>query len=208
MFLSDFLTVLIVGFFIVITPGPNMAIVLRNSLVHSRKAGILTAAGLVAGNAVHITYCLVGIGVLISRSIVAFNIVKWLGAAYLIYLGIKSLMAKSTPVNESVPAVIDSKPFSFIRTGFLTDLLNPKATLFFLALFTQIIRPATSTIERIVYGSSIAILEFVCFMVLAMIIGHSIIRQRINTFLHWIERASGVILIGLGLRIVFLETTK
>lgn len=80
MLLSELITVLVVGWFVVATPGPNMAIVIKNSLFHSRSHGVYTAAGLVLGNIVHITYCLAGIGLLISQSMLAFNIIKWLGA--------------------------------------------------------------------------------------------------------------------------------
>jgi len=203
--LSEWLTVLIIGWFVVITPGPNMAIVIRNSIIHSRSAGVYTAGGLAFGNLIHITYCLVGIGFLISKSILLFNVVKWLGAAYLIYLGIKSLRAQPhPPINQSDVTTSFSR-VSALRTGFLTDLLNPKATLFFLALFTQIIRPGTPLLAQIVYGITIVALEFICFSILAAIIGHHSVRQRVEAVSHWIERVTGIVLIALGIRVAFVE---
>ena len=208
MHLSEWLTVLIIGWFVVITPGPNMAIVIQNSLIHSRSAGVYTAGGLALGNLIHITYCLVGIGFLISKSILLFNVVKWLGAGYLIYLGIKSLRAQPHPsLNQS-----DISPLftgrSALRTGFLTDLLNPKATLFFLALFTQIIRPGTPLLAQIVYGITIVALEFVCFVILASVIGHHSVRQRVEAVSHLIERITGIVLIALGVRVAFARSTQ
>ncbi|MHB8121319.1 MAG: LysE family translocator [Desulfuromonadaceae bacterium] len=205
MHLSEWLTVLIIGWFVVITPGPNMAIVIRNSIVHSRSAGVYTAGGLAFGNLIHITYCLVGIGFLISKSILLFNIVKWLGAAYLIYLGIKSLRAQPHPSLNHANVNPSFSALSALRTGFLTDLLNPKATLFFLALFTQIIRPGTPLLAQIVYGITIVVLEFGCFAILAAIIGHHSVRQRVETVSHWIERVTGIVLIALGVRVAFVE---
>ncbi len=199
--LSQWFAILILGWFVVITPGPNMAVVIRNSLLHSRGAGICTAIGLALGNLVHITYCLIGIGMLISRSILLFNTVKWMGAGYLIYLGIKSLRAK--PKNDTDPTSTD-QPFSnfdALRTGFLTDLLNPKATLFFLALFTQLIRPGTPLFAQILYGITIVGLELSCFAVLSTMIGHRAVRYRFARISHWLERITGLVLIGLGLRV-------
>lgn len=207
MLFSDWLTVIVVGWIVIITPGPNMAIVFRNSLVYSPQAGVATAAGLVAGNLVHITYCLVGIGVLISQSVALFNIVKLVGAIYLIYLGVKTLRTQPQITSTHEHASSNLSTMAAIRTGFLTDLLNPKATLFFLALFTQIIRPETSIPVRLGYGFTIVALEFICLSILACVIGQPIIRRKFNAVSHWIERATGVVLIGLGLRIAFARAS-
>ena len=203
MLFSEWATVLIIGWFVVITPGPNMAIVVRNSLIHSRGAGIYTAAGLAIGNVIHITYCLVGIGVLISQSLVLFTAVKWLGAAYLVYLGIISLRAKPRATSKQSPVHPAFTPLSALRNGVFTDLFNPKATLFFLALFTQIVRPGTPFFVQVIDGTTIVALEFGCFALLAMIIGHHSVRRRFEVVSHWIERAAGTVLIALGLRVAF-----
>jgi RhtB (resistance to homoserine/threonine) family protein len=205
---SEWLTVLIIGWFVVITPGPNMAIVVRNSLVHSRGAGVYTAVGLAMGNLIHIAYCLVGIGVLISQSMVLFTVVKWLGASYLAYLGIRSLGAQSHASVKQSPIGSDFTRWSALRNGLLTDLLNPKATLFFLALFTQIVHPGTPLFAQVVDGTTIVALEFCCFAILAMIIGHQSVRRRFETINRWIERATGTVLIALGLRVAFAGSSQ
>ena len=208
MLFSDWLTGLVVGWLVIIVPGPNMLVVFRNAITHSRRAGVLTAVGLAAGNLVHITYCLIGIGVLIGQSIMLFNVVKLAGAAYLIYLGIKSLQAqpRAVDVDKNMPSELSS--LAAIRTGFLTDLLNPKATLFFLALFTQIIRPETAVSARIGYGLTIVALEFILLAGLACVIGQPRVRAQFNVVSHWIERATGVVLIGLGLRVAFARAIR
>ncbi|MEI8344441.1 MAG: LysE family transporter [Candidatus Omnitrophota bacterium] len=203
MLFADWLTVVVVGWLVIIVPGPNMLIVFRNTLSHSRQAGVLTAIGLAAGNLVHITYCLIGIGVLISQSIMLFNIVKLAGAVYLIYLGVKSLQAQPRTVDIDKNVLPDLTELAAIRTGFLTDLLNPKATLFFLALFTQIIRPGTTISARIGYGLTIVALEFILLTGLACVIGQPCVRRQFDAVSHWIERVTGVVLIGLGLRVAF-----
>jgi RhtB (resistance to homoserine/threonine) family protein len=213
-FFADWLTVWAIGCLAVMTPGPNLAMILRNSLSYSRQSGIYTAVGLAAGNCVHATYCLIGIGVVISESILLFNAIKWLGAAYLIYVGIKSLQAqrwKPTGFLED-SATQDPQPspsqqthcltrFASVRIGFLTNLLNPKVTLFFLALFTQIIQPTTPLFTQVVYGLTMVALEFIWFALVAIVISQRSIKTRFLAISHWIERVTGVVLIALGLRL-------
>lgn len=198
----NWLTVVTVGFFVVVIPGPNMAIVVRNSLAHTRHSGVLTALGLALGNLVHITYCLLGIGVLISRSILLFNVIRWIGAGYLIFLGIKSLRSHSSPTTADSSAVLEFGAIPALRSGFLTDLLNPKATLFFLALFTQIVDPGTSVFAQLIYASTIVLLEFVVLSFLAMTIGHQSVRRRLQAVNHHIEQVTGLVLIALGVKVV------
>src|SRR3990167_6853963 len=98
-YLPIILTVALIHFLAVISPGPDFIMILRNSLIYSRKKGMFSAVGLGLGIMVHIIYSLVGIGLLISQSIVLFNIIKFLGAGYLIYIGVKSLLSKSSHLN-------------------------------------------------------------------------------------------------------------
>ncbi|ABA88174.1 membrane protein, LysE superfamily [Syntrophotalea carbinolica DSM 2380] len=205
MFLSELITVLVVGWFVVVTPGPNMAIVIKNSIFHSRSHGVFTAVGLLLGNIVHISYCLAGIGLLISQSMFAFNLIKWLGAGYLVYLGIRALKSNKQEIVERIDIASRANYWVSMRSGFFTDLLNPKATLFYLALFTQIIRPDTPAWARVTYGISIAFLEFLCFVVLSMIIGHSLVVKRFEKISHLIERFTGLVLVGLGIRVAFSD---
>lgn len=118
MFLSELITVLVVGWFVMVTPGPNMAIVIKNSLFHSRSHGVFTAAGLVLGNMVHISYCLAGIGLLISQSMFAFNIIKWLGAGYLVYLGIRALKSNKQEIVGKRDIASKSNYWASVRSGF------------------------------------------------------------------------------------------
>ncbi len=205
-FLNDWLTVFFIGLLAVVSPGPDFALTLRNSLVYSRQAGIYTAIGVGAGNLVHTTYSLVGIGAIISRSILLFNVIKWLGAAYLIYIGIKSLRAKRQSYQDSSQKrTKDISRCLAFRIGFLGNLLNPKATLFFLALFTQIIHPATPLAAQFVYGATIAFLALVWFALVATLISQQRIRNTLQSVSHWLERITGAVLIALGLRLVIAK---
>jgi RhtB (resistance to homoserine/threonine) family protein len=217
-FFADWITVVAIGCLAVMAPGPNLAMTLRSSLAYSRQSGIYTAVGLAAGNCVHVTYCLIGIGVIISESILLFNSIKWLGAAYLIYIGIKSLQTQRRDstgfLKNATPSPTPHSPsqpthhltrLASIRIGFLTNLLNPKVTLFFLALFTQIIQPTTPLFTQAIYGLTMVALEFAWFALVAIVISQNAIKSRFLSISHWIERITGAVLIALGFRLAISQ---
>lgn len=204
MVLSAFLTVVVVHLLAVISPGPDFAMVTRNSLIYSRRAGVFTAAGLGLGIGVHVAYSLMGIGLVISRSVVLFSIIKWVGAAYLIYLGYTSLRSKRNSAAVEETAAVSAEALSDLRAmriGFLTNVLNPKATLFFLALFTQVIDPATPLWVQLVYGIEMMFATFAWFSLVALTFSNAYLKSKIQSVQHYIERVTGAVLIALGLKL-------
>ncbi|MEN9604541.1 MAG: hypothetical protein RJB39_226 [Candidatus Parcubacteria bacterium] len=203
MFIAQLLTVAIVHLFAVMSPGPDFAMVTRNSLIYSRKIAIYTALGIALGISVHVAYSILGIGLIISKSILLFNIIKYIGAAYLIYIGYKSLKAK--PTNEAREVILrekkDISTKSAIWTGFLTNVLNPKATLFFLAFFTQVIDPLTPKTIQLVYGGEMMFITFAWFAFVALMFSNNRIKAKIQKFHHWVERVTGAVLIALGIKV-------
>ncbi len=138
-YLAEFITVAVIHLLAVMSPGPDFAMISRNSLVYLRKSGIYSAIGLALGILVHVTYSLVGIGFIISKSIVLFSIIKFLGAGYLIFIGYKSLKAKPRKIDkDQLLKSNDLDKFTAIQMGFLTNALNPKATLFFLSYLLKL----------------------------------------------------------------------
>ncbi|MBD2459612.1 LysE family transporter [Oscillatoria sp. FACHB-1407] len=205
-FFAGWLTVFLISVVVVITPGPDFALTLRNSLAFSRRAGVYTAIGLGFGNLVHATYSILGIAAIISRSILFFNLLKWVGAAYLIYLGIKSLRTKKAgSASQIVQRRKDISRWAAFRIGFLGNVLNPKAPPFFFMLFTQIIQPTTPIAAQVVYGSTVAVVALVWFVLVAVLISQRAVRERILSFSHWLERLMGAFLVGLGLRLAVAE---
>jgi threonine/homoserine/homoserine lactone efflux protein len=138
-----------------------------------------------------------------------FNILKWLGAAYLLYVGIKSLQAKrsTAQLNQSQHRQVLNRLVA-VRMGFFTNLLNPKVTLFFFALFTQVIRPTTPLPIQAIYGLTMVCLEFTWFALVAVLISQQSIKNRLLSISHWIERATGVVLIALGLRLAIASADE
>ncbi|MFA7193474.1 MAG: LysE family transporter [Candidatus Paceibacterota bacterium] len=203
MFLAQFITVAIVHLLAVVSPGPDFAMVARNSIIYSRKTGIYTAIGIAVGILVHVAYSLLGIGFVISKSVIIFNIVKFIGAGYLIYIGYKSLRAKPAVHTETKDNVAkqDISLWSSFKIGFLTNALNPKATLFFLALFTQIIDLSTPKIIQFAYGIEMMLITFVWFVLVALFFSNSLIRTKIGKVQHYVERVTGAVLIALGIKV-------
>ncbi len=204
MFLSQLLTIAIVHLLAVISPGPDFAMVTRNSLIYSRKTGVYTSIGLGLGIMVHVIYCLLGIGLLISQSILVFSIIKYIGAAYLIYIGYKSL--KSKPHTEAGSEVQHESEkvmstFAAVRVGFLTNVLNPKATLFMLALFTQVINPSTPKIIEMIYGFEMVFVTMLWFSLVSVFFSNGKIKTKITKYQHYIERLTGGVLIALGIKV-------
>jgi RhtB (resistance to homoserine/threonine) family protein len=201
--MSAFLTVAIIHFLAVVSPGPDFAIVTKNSLAHTRKAGVWTAAGVGLGLGVHTTYSLLGIGLVISQSILLFNIIKYVGAAYLIYIGVRALLSKkhvSIDTDEQTRTSALSARSAFMQ-GFLCNVLNPKATLFMLALFTQVIDQSTPLFIQGIYGAYMSVATFVWFSTLASVFSMHHVRSAVRRVQHRIEQIMGVFLIGLGLKV-------
>lgn len=206
-FYAQLLTITIIQLLAIMSPGPDFAIICRNSLVYSRRTGLYSALGISLGIIVHVTYTLVGIGLIISRSIVLFSAIKFLGAAYLIYIGYKSLKAKPNGKIDSIKSKQDLSRLQAIKIGFITNILNPKVTLFFFSLFTQVISPTTPASLRALYGLQMFVFTLGWFSLLAVIISHPVIKNRFLSVSHYIEKTMGVILIALGVKVA-LESAK
>ncbi len=196
------ITVALAHLLAVISPGPDFVMITRNSLIYSRKTGIYSALGLGLGILVHVTYSLVGIGLLISQSILLFTILKFVGAIYLLYIGYKSLTAKtSSPQSVDAGQEKDISPRKAVRMGFITNATNPKATLFFLSLFTLIIGPTTPLYLKILMGLEMAVVTFLWFALVATVFSHGSIKGRVAKFQGAISKITGVIFILLGLKL-------
>lgn len=188
-----------------VSPGPDFLIVLRNALGYSARAGVFTAAGIAAGLLVHMTYCIAGIGLLISQSVMLFNLIKWAGAGYLVYVGIGALRSRGTELKShdltaGLTASVKTDGRAFIN-GAVTNIFNPKATLFFLALFTQMIDPATPLAEQVVLAAVFVVTSFVWFSLVSIVMGIPAIRRGYARASKWIDRMFGAFFIALGAKL-------
>ena len=204
--ITEFLTATLIMLLAAISPGPDFALVVKNALLHTRKAGIYSAIGVSCSLLIHASYCILGLAIIISQSLLLFSIIKYFGAAYLIYIGIKSLLAKLT-----VAQIADQKyknvlsPVQAFMQGFLCNLLNPKAILFILSFFTLIINPTISWAGKFGFGLEIALIHCLWFSWLAIMITYQPVKAKLDKVQHYVVKAMGMVLIGFGARIAFLS---
>lgn len=207
MYWAEFLTVALIHLLAVASPGPDFAIVVRESVAHGRRAGTWTALGVGTGIFVHVGYSLLGIGLIVSQSIVLFNALKWLAAAYLFYIGIRALRARPAAAGalEVLGEATERSPRSAFMTGFITNGLNPKATLFFLSLFTVVIDPHTPLSVQAGYGLYLAAATALWFCLVALLFSQARVRAGFARLGHWFDRLMGAVLVGLGVKLAFTE---
>jgi RhtB (resistance to homoserine/threonine) family protein len=202
--LNQILVIASVTFLVMVSPGPDMVLVLRNTLVSGRRAGLHTSMGILSGNLVHISYCVLGIGLLISRSIVAFSALRYAGAAYLIYLGIRTFRS-----GDQTPDANDVEGWRPTRTwfvqGFVNNLLNPKGTLFYLGVFTTVIAPDTSASAMLLLIFIMMLISASFWLFFVYTLDRPTIREVIERSRRTVNRIFGGLLLLLGLRVASMR---
>ena len=201
---DQILVIVSVTFLVMISPGPDMFLVLRNTFAGGRRAGLQTSMGVLSGNLVHISYCVLGIGVLISQSIVAFAALKYAGAAYLIYLGIMSF--RSGDQRFDMNDVVDRRPDRrwFVQ-GFVNNLLNPKGTLFYLGVFTTVITPGTSASAMILLVVIMMLLSASFWLFFVCTLDRRTIREFLHRSQRTVNKVYGAVLVLMGVRVASMS---
>lgn len=197
--MNEFWAVIGITILAVISPGPDFAMVSRNSLLLSRRAGVLTALGIGGGCFVHVTYTILGIGLLIQQSLLLFSGLKLLGAAYLLWLGWTMLRSRADAADPT--AADGPRPLTAgaaLRIGFLTNALNPKTTIFIVSLFMQVVQPTTPVGVQWGYGFFIAAAHIAWFVPVALFLSAAGVQARLLAVRQWIDRVFGAVLIGFG----------
>ncbi len=158
----------------------------------TRRHALWTALGIATGIWFHVLYCLLGIAFIIASSPLTYDIIRYLGAAYLIYLGIKSF--RNQPNDIHIPQEkISRNDLIAYRQGVLCNVLNPKATLFFLSLFTVVIDPNTPLWLQSLYGLQMSLMTFAWFALLALMISHPRFKQSLSRWQTHIGKIMGVV---------------
>jgi threonine/homoserine/homoserine lactone efflux protein len=201
--LASLVVVQILG---LLSPGPDFTIVTRNSLVYGRKIGLYTALGIALGIFFHVGYTIVGIGVFIQKNPKIYQAVQMLGALYLIFIGsigIKSFFkSKKNDEKFEVKKKCDT-PMSAIKLGLFTNLLNAKAGLFFIGIFSQFFNTSTPLGFQYFCGLIIVLTTLVYFSIVAFLFSTKKLSKMIVSKLHFVEALLGLILVGLGLKMIF-----
>ncbi len=205
---SSFLAVAIISLIAAISPGPDFLVVFRNSLVYSRKQGYFTALGVAVATIVHLTYTLVGIGVLIAETPLLYAVLKYSGIAYLFYIGLKAIISSykqpSSVVVDYAKSANQIVGLTAFMQGFWTNLLNPKAAIFFISLFSQFINVNTPFFVGIAYGAITWSIALGWFLFLSYLLTHQKVIERIDKFRIYIDRVMGGVLMLLGIKMFFV----
>jgi threonine/homoserine/homoserine lactone efflux protein len=163
---------------LIVIPGPAVLYILAQSVEHGRSAGVVSALGVAAGGLVHIVAAAVGISALVVSSAVAFSIVKYAGAAYLVFLGIRRLLDRGARAEGAVPR--EARPVRIFRRGIVVNVLNPKTALFFLAFLPQFVDPDRGPVlsQILVLGTLFVVLALLSDALYALGAGALVARLR------------------------------
>jgi RhtB (resistance to homoserine/threonine) family protein len=213
---------ILAGWALNLTPGPDVFYMITHALKSGWRAGAVAAAGITAGCFVHVAAATIGLSAIITASATAFTVIKWIGAAYLVYVGWNMLTSKASSVNplaspcepgavQQPNAASQANYRKIFMQGFYTNVLNPKVALFFLAFLPQFISPTAAQ-------------PWLAFLVLGMLFNVNAIpvnlgyvtlaawvSQRATVLqrgMHWLERAAGALFIGFGIKLAFSEGAK
>lgn len=189
----------------VASPGPDFALVLRQSITHGRRTAVWTSIGIGTGILLHVSYSLLGLGLLIKSSELWFNVLKYAGAAYLVWIGWHALRAQPAASGMG-PAAPPATHGAYV-TGFLVNSLNPKAALFFIALFSVVVSPATPRWVQAAYGLWMSVATMAWFTLVSLVFTRERVRRGFLRFGHWFERIMGVLLLLLAARLALATLT-
>ncbi|MBK5269803.1 MAG: LysE family translocator [Bacteroidia bacterium] len=202
---QNFYLFLTVSILINLSPGPDMLYTAARSLSQGTRAGILSALGIFSGCLFHISAAIFGLSKIIQESAALFSIIKYAGAVYLIYLGLRSIFAKKNTTNkiETLPTISYRKIY---LQGMLTNILNPKVAMFFLSFLPQFIDPKSVYLKEQIgfLGLWFAFQGTLILIIVASLTGaFRNILQKNKNFWNWQEKIAGMILIGLGVKMFF-----
>jgi RhtB (resistance to homoserine/threonine) family protein len=198
--MTDSLSLIIgVTLLCMLSPGPDMVLVMSNTLRGDRRRGLWTSLGVLTGNAVHIAYCLLGLGWLIANSIAAYAVLKYAGAGYLIYLGVCSWRSAGHVELETQSTSRVGRG-AYLQ-GLFNNLLNPKGALFYLGVFTQVIRPDTPGTEAAVLVATMVATSALFWVAFVNTLHLPRVRSLLAGSRRLVDRAFGALLIALGVRI-------
>ncbi|WP_191485098.1 LysE family translocator [Pseudomonas sp. FEN] len=198
-YLNEFIALASIHFLAVVAPGPDFAVSIRQSVRFGRLIGVITALGIGAGISVHVLYTLLGVGALMHSAPWLLNVAKLIGGGYILYLGINLLRSKAQTARADFGQAAAGLPRQSIAKafmmGFLTNATNPKATLFFLAIFTTVVSASTPLKIQALYGLWMCGVNALWFILVSLLFSSERVRQAFLKMGHWFERSMGVVLI-------------
>lgn len=201
--LDGLLTLTVVHFIATISPGPEFMLISKEALSHGRRAGLISLAGTLSGLSIHILYSAFGLATIISNSPDALLAIQLLGGSYLIYLSISGLRSK--PSSTGLDTAVKRRgmtDFQIFRAGFICDLLNPKAPIYYVSLFTFILSPDIPAVHIAMYGLLIMAIHLMWFSIVVFLLSTPAVNKRFSKVSHWIDRILGGAMVAIGIKVI------
>ncbi len=204
-YIHEFLMLTLIHLLAVMSPGPDFAVVVRQSISFDRKTALVTSLGIGTGIAVHMAYTLLGLGFIITQSEIGFFIAQLVGISYLSFLAFKLLTSKpQVAVYDEISIDNNSRHHhKAFLLGVMTNLLNPKATLFFLAIFTTVVSLETPLFVQSIYALWIIFTTIAWFSLVSIFFSQQKIRAKFVSHGHIFERIMGVVLLIFAVKIIY-----
>jgi RhtB (resistance to homoserine/threonine) family protein len=197
------ITLTAIHFFATASPGPDFVLISKQALSNGRKAAFISLAGTACGAAIHLTYSAFGLASVIADSQTALWVIKVLGGGYLIYLGIKGLGAQPDKVSTDIDVkVSEPSRLKTFKGGFICDVFNPKAPVYYVSLFTLVLSPQMSGGEIFVYGVWMATIHVMWFSCVILLLSTPSMNRRYKKISHWFDRVFGASMMVLGGKII------
>ncbi|MBA6327938.1 LysE family translocator [Colwellia sp. MB02u-6] len=190
------------------SPGPDFVLVSQQTLSNGKQTGFMVSIGIALGLSVHIIYSALGLAAVIANSATALWAIKIIGGGYLIYLGVQGLSAKPVSNLDPIGKVSEQKVLKkyprlrAIAKGFLCNALNPKAPIYFLALFTVVLSPNLPLLHLVIYGIWMMILQLLWFSIVVVLLSQPSVNEKFQRLGHWINRVLGGAMILIGLKVL------
>ncbi|MEO0758647.1 MAG: LysE family translocator [Cyanobacteria bacterium J06648_16] len=191
-----------------LAPGPDLIYILSRTVAQGQTIGLASSLGVCTGALFHVVAAALGLSAILATSAVAFSIVKYVGAAYLFYLGLQALRSKGAQLTAPSADIPDGSPWQAFKQGMLVDILNPKVAIFFMAFLPQFVRAEAGSTALQIIGLGLLVI----LVALVIEAGFVLIAARVTALFRnnprlstWLDRVLGSILIGLGFRLVLAE---
>lgn len=204
-YIAEIIAVSTIAIFMAVLPGADFVMVTRTSIYNGRLAGLYMSLGMCISVSIHASYSIAGLAVVIANSAWLFSTIKYLGAAYLIYIAWQLLTTRESLNSDQNALMTEMSPFIALRLGFTCNILNPKTSIFFLSIFTQVVSVDTPLIMQISYGVIIMLAHFIWYSGIALLLSHPQILPRFNRQKQKIDKVAGFVLMLIAIKLSLMN---
>lgn len=204
-YIAEIIAVSTIAIFMAVLPGADFVMVTRTSIYNGRLAGLYMSLGMCLSVCIHASYSIAGLAVVIANSAWLFPTIKYLGAAYLIYIAWQLLTTRESLNSDQNALITEMSPFIALRLGFTCNILNPKTSIFFLSIFTQVVSVDTPLIMQISYGVIIMLAHFIWYSGIALLLSHPQILPRFNRQKQKIDKVAGFVLMLIAIKLSLMN---